>query len=551
MNGAAGEQVLSRGATMGWDPTLVWVHVVTESLIAFFLLLLCVGFAVFLRRRLERSFAGVFALFGLLFLALAITFAVDAASMWQPLHWSSTLARLVSALLVGIAAVLFWVMLPRFVLLPSRDDMTRVNAELARRVAENDAINLELAAMRGDLERKVKERTAELETAQAEAALREQYFLRSFRGAPALLFIVDAQVRLVDASDAWLKKLGYTRDEAIGMEAWRFVDEESRQRLAAMDWRAELDRCGGLISELDVSYVRKDGTIIEAEVSLKQGDDPLADQQLFYNQVVDVTERNRARRAMEQQQQTLVRANESLEQFAYIASHDMQEPLRKIVLYADMLREALAHGQAEDVHYAADVVRDAALRARSVVSDLLAYSRASNRRVELTECDLLQAIQDVQFTLSQSISESGAIIRLSGPSVRLLADRLLLDHILQNLVTNAIKYARDGVPPEIDIKVSLLPRRRLSIEVADNGIGFENEHAKKIFEPFTRLHNRSEFPGTGIGLAICRAACERHGWKIQAEGHPGQGAVFTLELPRGGYVLDESADEEGREAASG
>ncbi len=493
----------------------------------------------------EAEYKWIFGLFSGLIFSLALLEGIDLALIWWPLHAYEAFVEAIVALLAIAAAISLWLLLPRLLKLPTRRELGAINADLASRIEENRHVTEALRTARDELERRVAERTEALLLANADLARKEAYFRESYKRTPAMIYSCDDAGHIVEASDAFLARMGLTREAAIGSQIADLVTEDSLRTLRERDWGETRD--GGVaVSDVEIAYRRADGQLIEGEISIVPEDNPLLGR-IYLVALVDVTERNKARRGLEAQADYLLRANESLEQFAYVASHDLQEPLRKIVLYADMLNDALAADRKEDVAFAAQVVRDASIRARVLVSDLLTYSRASNRRLELESCRFSTVLGEVMQTLSQSIAESGADIRIEGPEVVLQADRLLIDQLLQNLLSNAIKYTADGMPPRIEISTAVGPRKRLVLRFADHGIGFAEEYSRKIFEPFTRLHGRSRYPGTGIGLAICRAVCERHGWKISASGEVGAGAVFTIEIPRGGYTVDlpsgEAADD--------
>ena len=217
----------------------------------------------------------------------------------------------------------------------------------------------------------------------------------------------------------------------------------------------------------------------------------------------------------------------------YVASHDLQEPLRKIAACSSFLDEAIVCANQADIVHASTVIRTAALHARELVDDLLTFSRAINSDLQLQILDL-RAIEFALTNLSELVSETNASINVEMPSVTIDADRLQFVRLIQNIVSNAIKYSKPDRRPRIKITAVPVNDSAVRLAIADDGIGSEQKFARAIFEPFKRLHNKSDFPGTGIGLAICKSIADRHEWRILARSQPGEGATFIIILPTTG-----------------
>ncbi|WP_020605543.1 PAS domain-containing sensor histidine kinase [Spirosoma spitsbergense] len=241
--------------------------------------------------------------------------------------------------------------------------------------------------------------------------------------------------------------------------------------------------------------------------------------------------------------QGLERSNRNLEQFAYVASHDLQEPLRKIQSFGDMLKNQYADSLDEGVDYL-NRMQSAASRMSTLINDLLSYSRISTRQDASVPVQLGEVVEMVLNNLEVAIGETSAqIIVESLPSIQ--GDASQLSQLFQNLLSNALKFRRDGVIPIIRVsclrvKAADLPSSVRPVEIADlyycidvsdNGIGFDDKYADRIFGVFHRLHSRNQYPGTGIGLAICEKVAANHGGGITASSQPGQGARFMVYLP--------------------
>lgn len=246
---------------------------------------------------------------------------------------------------------------------------------------------------------------------------------------------------------------------------------------------------------------------------------------------MDITPRKRVEEALAQKTAELERSNAELEQFAYIASHDLQEPLRMVTSYIQLIEESYrdqldAEGQ-EFLHYAVD----GATRMKTLINDLLQYSRVGRLGKELTPTDTEKVLRRVLTNLQIAIEENHATVT-HDPLPEVMADDVQLEQVIQNLIGNAIKF-HGNVYPVVHIRA----RREGNVwlfSVCDNGIGIDPRHYERIFLIFQRLHPREKYPGTGIGLAICKRVIERHGGKIWVESLPGKGSTFYFTIPMKG-----------------
>lgn len=238
----------------------------------------------------------------------------------------------------------------------------------------------------------------------------------------------------------------------------------------------------------------------------------------------------------------LEQSNRELEEFAYVASHDLQEPLRKVQTFGDRLETKYGEQLGDHGRDYLARMRGATSRMQALIDGLLTYAQVTTKAQPFEQVDLAQLMQEVLSDLELYLQQACGEVRI-GDLPTIEADPTQMRQLFQNLVSNALKFHRKNVPPLVRIKARFLRGRRLSsaasgpaiklcqIAVADNGIGFDEKNLDRIFQMFQRLRGRSEYKGTGIGLATCRKIAKRHGGSITARSAPGQGATFLVTLP--------------------
>ncbi|MDD4888610.1 MAG: ATP-binding protein [Phycisphaerae bacterium] len=228
----------------------------------------------------------------------------------------------------------------------------------------------------------------------------------------------------------------------------------------------------------------------------------------------------------------LERSNRDLEQFAYVASHDLQEPLRQVKGFAQLLSDRYGPSLDEKATEYLRFIADGTARMSSLVSDLLSYSRVGAQERKRTAVDMNGAIEGAMANLQAAVADANATVT-HDDLPRVTGDSTQMSQLFQNLVGNAIKFRRDGVPPRIHVAAQA-DGHECTFRVSDNGIGIDPAHFDRVFLIFQRLHGRGQFPGTGIGLAICKKIVEQHGGRIWVESSPGQGSTFCFSLPKDG-----------------
>lgn len=351
------------------------------------------------------------------------------------------------------------------------------------------------------------------------------------------IFMLDPEGHVMTWNAGAERLKGYTADKAIGLHFSRFYTEKDVRegRPGLLMERARRD---GRVTD-EGWRVRKDGKRFWALVvltSLRDQDGRLIG---FTKVTRDLTERKEMEDALREAKASLeekvaertaalAETNRELEQFAFIASHDLQEPIRKILMYSDRLRneDGFSSRQLELL----DKVLNAGYRLRSIVQDLLQFSRLTQTPPARENFNLREAVTEALADLELQISESHATLDI-GDLPDIYANRSQIRHVFQNLLSNAVKFRRPGVAPHIEITAGQPHNGRVRVCVADNGIGFDEQYKSKIFLPFQRLHQRSQYAGTGMGLSIVQKIVTQHGGAVDVTSDPGRGTTFFVDLP--------------------
>jgi PAS domain S-box-containing protein len=352
-------------------------------------------------------------------------------------------------------------------------------------------------------------------------------FRQLLESAPDAIIIVDSDGNILLVNRMAEVMFGYDRAELMGNAVEVLLPE--RFRGGHLQHRKNYfanARTRPMGSGLELFATNKNGAEIPVEISLS----PLQseDGQLVTAVVRDITERQQAREALEQHARDLERSNAELEQFAYVASHDLQEPLRMVASYAQLLSRRYRDQLDEDADDFIDYIVDGATRMQDLINDLLAFSRIGSRGSEFVPIDTNAVLQRVLNNLQLTIDDTHAAISYDHLP-ELNGDELEVVQLFQNLISNALKFHGEA-PPAIHIGAHQ-EGNEVVFSVADQGIGIEPQYAERIFLLFQRLHGKKEYPGTGIGLAICKKIVDKHGGRIWIKSQPGKGTTFYFTLP--------------------
>ncbi|ESQ87151.1 hypothetical protein ABAC460_20485 [Asticcacaulis sp. AC460] len=478
-----------------WKPGILWLHVLSDLgiAVAYFGIPLVLWY--FVRKRKDLPFQLVFLLFAAFILLCGTTHLFNIWVLWNPDYYAEGAIKAATAIVSLATLGVTMRLIPQALGLPSPAQLKEANAKL-------EEANLKLEALYRQVEEEGRVVLGSVVNNVGEGiiTLDETGRIESFNAACEAIF-------------------GYEPDDISGQPLSVLVpDAEDRHRV----WLA----VGA--SGQEVQARRKDGTVFPADLSITPFE--VAGKRHHTGIIRDIT---RIRQAEESRHRLLTRLTESnteLERFAYVASHDMQEPLRMVMNFSQIIAKDYHDKLDDEGREYLKIVADSAHRMRDMVQDLLDYARLGREGVRSGEVDLMVELQHVQDNLATLLSESQAEIScVSLPKIRGNAVQIM--RLMQNLIANSVKYQPKGQTPRIHIYASDEGDNWL-IAFKDNGLGIEPGFVEQVFEPFRRLHTWDAIRGTGLGLAVCRKIVENHGGRIWAESEPGKGSTFLFTLPK-------------------
>jgi PAS domain S-box-containing protein len=529
---------LPHGFCFQWTPALLWTYVISDGLIALSYYSIPVVLWTFVRRRNDLPFGWVFLMFAAFIVACGTTHAMGILNIWWPVYWADAGVKAMTAAVSLVTAMLLWPLLPRALALPSPARLRTVNAELQQEVATRRRLEQELQAANLQLEQRVAERTRELAAANAELQRRSdereqaarllleaQHLLGSVvDNAAAAIYVKRLDGRYLLVNRRYQELFHVTQPAMLEMTDHDLFEPECADAFRRADQRVAET---GMTLQLEELVPLEDGehTYISVKFPVRDAQDRIY---AVGGISTDITE-------LKRRDAELQRSNAELEQFAYVASHDLQEPLRMVANYTELLAQRY-RGQLDEradryIHYASDGAR----RMQGLVADLLAYSRVGSQGRPLLPVPAGAVLARVIEALQRLVRETGATIEY-GELPTVLADEGQLGQLFQNLLSNALKF-RSEAPPRV--VVSAAPAGAAgslwAFSVVDNGIGLDMRYAERIFQMFQRLHGQGQYPGSGIGLAIAKRIVERHGGTITVASRPGAGTTFhfTLQAAKG------------------
>ena len=506
MNEMSDGQFMPHGFCFLWRPDVLWLHVLSDATIALAYFCIPGVLIYFIRKRTDMPFPAVFWLFGAFILLCGTTHILSIWVLWHPDYYVEGAIKALTAIAsIGTFFALI-PLVPQALAIPSPAQMNEANAKLQQANAELERLY------------KLTEETSRVTLGAVVDNVLDG------------IITIDEQGRIESFNKACVSIFGYTADEVMGQNIKMLMPEpyqSGHDGYLANYLTTGLPKIIGTAGR-EVQARRKTGEVFPIDLAVSAF--AIDGVRHFSGIVRDIT---KAKLAEESRQRLLLRLMESnteLERFAYVASHDMQEPLRMVLNFSQIVLKDYHDRLDEEGREYLKIVADSAMRMRDMVQDLLEYARLGTDGLNVGDVDLGLELTHVTENLGGLIDEARAQITHDPlPMVRGSAVQLM--RLMQNLVANAIKYHRPGQAPLVHVGVAETPEH-WEISVADNGLGIDPAFAEQIFEPFRRLHTWDAIKGSGLGLAVGRKIAESHGGRIWVTSRPGQGSTFTFTLSK-------------------
>ncbi|WP_394171223.1 ATP-binding protein [Saccharospirillum alexandrii] len=535
-NYIVGPDFMPHGHCYYWRSDLLALHAGSDAVIAIAYFSIPLALAKLWYDRADLGYRWIIKMFAAFIVACGTTHLVGIWNIWNADYYFQGIVKLITAGISLVTAILIWPLLPKVLAIPSPAMLTERNEALNEEMLKRTYAEQQLRLLYESLEQTVEERTQELQQAKRALELQiqtseqvKQRLQSIFESAPNGMIVVSRDGTILQANSMAHSIFHYDVGELSGKRVEQLVPADSRKPHQANREHYISSPTKRMMGDRrDLSGLCADGKTVPVEIGLN----PVtgSSEGEVVASVVDVSERRNYERKIEQRSEALERSNRELKEFAFIASHDLREPLRKIISFSKLLlSKDYGNFTGEGETFASYVV-DAAERMRELLDSLLSYSRVTSHGGQFVVTDLNDVVREVLSDLQMTIEESQARFEVASLD-QLTMDPSQIRQLLQNIVSNALKYRQPEQPPIIRIHGEPVQGDRYRLTIEDNGIGFENQYNEQIFEVFKRLHGRDSYPGTGMGLAICRKIVDRHQGVIRAESSPGKGTRFIIELP--------------------
>ena len=526
------------GFCLAWEPVLLWLHVVSDSVVALAYYTIPFAILYFMARRQDLAFRSIFALTGTFILACGTTHVMDVVTLWYPVYWLDGIIRAFTALVsIGTAAVI-WLVMPKALALPSTAQLEEANRRLQHEIGERERADAALRDANAELEQRVALRTAELESEVAqrrrtEEILRasEQRWRSMFEGSAVGIALTDRNRRFVAANEAFQRMVGYGEEELCALGPVDITHEDDRAETADMlD-----DILSGRRPDYHVEkrYRRKDGTVIWVRVSTAQAPGPDSSLPGIPTIIEDITERKRAEDALQEARDTLYRVTRltTMGELSASIAHEINQPLSAIVANGAACLNLLSE-PTPDVEEAKEAIADIISDGRRASAVLARVRQLVKKSVpERARVDINDALTEVLSLARQELQRSqiSAKLELAPDLPSVQADRIQLQQVVLNLVMNGIEAMRGVIDRArvLRVRSEIVPPANIAVTIEDTGTGFGNNGLDRIFETlFTTKED-----GMGMGLPISRSIVQSHGGRLWAAPGNGCGAAFSFTLP--------------------
>ena len=510
---------LPHGYCMRWASEVVWLHVISDALTALAYYVIPFGLLYFVRRRKDLAFSWMFVCFGIFILACGTTHVMGIWTLWQPVYRLDGVVKAVTALASVPTAFLLLRLMPRALALPSP-------AQLRQEVADRRAVEEQVRQLNAELEQRVRDRTAELQAINRQLQDSEQRFRATFEQAAVGIAHVSAEGRWLRVNKRLCELVGYSSAELLELTFSDITHAEDRKA----DWDKAQALLRGEITtySMEKRYFHKNGAIIWVNLTASLVRHPDGSPNYFISVIEDIRERKQAEEVLLRQSKELTRSNVELQQFAYITSHDLREPLRGVVSFSELLRLRYQGQLDADADQYISYLVEAATRMDHLIGDLLRYSRlAADETAVRRSVPLTDVVQTALKNLVIAVKESGAEIVCEPLPVVVADERSNWSSCFKTSSAMRSSTGRSR-PPLIRVRAEQWNGEWV-ITVEDNGIGIHASDQEWIFGFFKRLSRHTM--GTGMGLAICKKIVEKHGGRIWVQSEPGAGASFYVSLP--------------------
>ncbi len=496
----SGQSFMPHGFCLQWQPDVLWLHALSDSAIA----VACFGIPAILiyliYKRKDVPFEGVFGLFGAFVMLGGLLHLLNIWGLWHVNYYTEGWIKAVTAVVSVATLITIIIKMPQVLRLPSPRQQAELNAKL-------------------------KEANARLEAQHAQSEEMSRSILTAVvDNMVDGIVTIDETGRITSFNRACTQIFGYEVQEVIGKNIMMLMPDPN---YSEHDTYLSNYLTTGTAGR-EANAVRKDGTVFPVDLSVSAF--AIGGVQYFSGIIRDIT---KIKQAEDNRQKLLTRLTESnteLERFAYVASHDMQEPLRMVLNFSQIIVNDYGDKLDDDGREYLKIVADSAMRMRDMVQDLLEYARLGSEGLRYAKVDLAVELNHVLENLREMIRDSKTVITCD-PMPKLFGNAVQLMRLMQNLIANAIKYQHPDRTPVIHIHL-VNQGDMWEICVEDNGMGIDARYVQQVFEPFRRLHNWDTIKGTGLGLSVCKKIVEHHGGRIWVESVPGTGSQFYFTLSK-------------------